>query len=163
MCLFDLHDSIKILVCSIFFWSNFNCLARVYFKFRSRSSQIRNKSTLTVHNLRRYWSNNFEIDELHNDWRDSRSNHYERFSEVLDHWVLTQQQMLMHVLVRKMSWSSEEWSRKLFFWHLKRLIRFEWDENFQNEISRWWMIECSIDRSWSMIQIDRFELMQDDK
>jgi hypothetical protein len=49
-----------------------------------------------------YWSNNSEIDELHNDWRDSRSNHCERFSEVLDHWFLTQQQILMRVLVRRM-------------------------------------------------------------
>jgi hypothetical protein len=102
VCLFDQHDSIKTLVCNILVWSNFNCLARVYFKFRDRSSRNRSKLTLTVHNPRLYWSNNSEIDELHNDWRDLRSNHCERLSEVLDHWFLTQQQMMMHVLVRKM-------------------------------------------------------------
>jgi hypothetical protein len=88
VCFFDLHDSIKILMCNIFVWSNFNCSEKVYFKLRNRNSQNRSKLILWVHNLRRYWLNNSEIDELHNDWRDSRSNHCERFAEVLDHWFL---------------------------------------------------------------------------
>ncbi len=101
-CLFDQHDSIKTLVCSILVWSNFNCSVKAYFNIRSRNSQNRNKLSLTVQNLRRYWSINFEIDELHNDWRDSRSSHCERLFEVLDHWFLIRQLTTMLVLVRRM-------------------------------------------------------------
>jgi hypothetical protein len=169
MCLFNQHDSIKTFMCNIFVWSNFNLSVRVYFKFRSRNSQNRSKLTLTVHNLRRYWSNNSEIDHLHNDWRDSRSSHCERFSEVLDRLFSTQQLTIIHALVRKMIvivwkmiWrmiSRIIWKaiflRTVFLttWLIDQIkVRWEWSTRYK-----------LLNRTWSMIQIDRLKLMQNDK